>query len=509
MRPGFHVFLIFSAHALALPARTLTATFERSADEAGVPPALLLAIGFEASHLLPHEEASAWGGRTLFDFVEIDEIGGPDLERASALIATDPNRVVADWRLATRAAAALLADSARATNGGMLPDPTDLDAWQPALRAFSGRQEPLLQDLYVQGVYTLLQRGFEAEGVLGTARIAPQPVSVCRPVAPPPGSTDYTGAKAYVQACSENYSDYSRGSADIDMVIIHTVQGSYGGCASWFQNCSAGASAHYVVRSSDGAVTQMVSEADVAWHAGNWDVNLRSVGIEHEGYISECSYYTDELYAGSAALTRDIASRQGVPLDRSHIIGHDEVPDPDGSGYGGSGHHTDPGDCWDWDYYMTLLTGGSGGELIGYVRAEGIYNADGNLVGATAWIEETGATTVVGEDGLYRFAGAPAGNYTVHASISGYAEGTCFAELTGSQEWCSIALFPGTVEDTGGGADTGEDTGTDKLPLRPPGAPGKPVEMPEVGAGCAALPGASAGWALALAALGLRRARRR
>lgn len=102
------------------------------------------------------------------------------------------------------------------------------------------------------------------------------------------------------------------------------------------------------------------------------------------------------------------------------------------------------------------------------MRAEDIYNADGNLVGATAWIEETGETTVVGEDGLYRFAGVPAGNYTVHASISGYAEGTCLAELTGSQEWCSIALFPGTDEDTGGGADAGEDTGTDKLPSARP-----------------------------------------
>lgn len=506
------MFLLFAPSVFAaapLPVAEgaeLAAWFEQAAEAEGVPPVLLLAVGYEASHLVPQTETSAWGGRTFFDFVEADEVGGPDLERASALIGADPNRVITDWRLATRAAAALLADSARAANGGMLPPADALDAWQPALRAFSGRHEVFLQDLYVEGVVALLQRGFSADGRLGAVTVAPQAVSACRPAAPPPGSTDYSGAAKYVQACDDNYTDDSRSGSDIDMVVIHTVQGSYSGCASWFQNCSAGASAHYVVRSEDGEVTQMVREADIGWHAGNWDVNVRSVGIEHEGYVSDCSYYTEELYAGSAALTLDIATRQGVPLDRSHIIGHDEVPDPDGSGYGGSGHHTDPGDCWDWDYFMGLLTGGSGGELIGYVRADDIYNAEGNLVGATAWIEETGETTVVDEAGLYRFEGVPAGNYTVRASFSGYAEGSCFAELTGTQEWCSIALSPLSDE------PPAEDTGTDEEAPptgRPPGAPGKATALPEVGAACNTTPAASSLWALALAALGSRRARRR
>lgn len=35
-----------------------------------------------------------------------------------------------------------------------------------------------------------------------------------------------------------------------------------------------------------------------------------------------------------------------MPIDRRHVIGHDEVPDPDGTGVGGSHHHTDPGKRW-------------------------------------------------------------------------------------------------------------------------------------------------------------------
>jgi hypothetical protein len=109
-------------------------------------------------------------------------------------------------------------------------------------------------------------------------------------------------------------------------------------------------SAHYVVRSSDGQITQMVREKDRAWHAGNSDYNHRSVGIEHEGYVSDASWFTDQMYRASAALTRDIAGRYGIPKDRTHIIGHVEVPGTD---------HTDPGPYWDWNKYMSYVTGGS------------------------------------------------------------------------------------------------------------------------------------------------------
>lgn len=495
-------------------ATVLRREFATAADEAQVPEALLLALAYEASGLTSRAEASAWGGRTLFDFVEADEVGGPDLERAAMLADADVDDVLAHRAVAIRAAAALLADQAREVNGGVLPPVGELDAWQGAVAAFSGRHEPLLQAFYVEAIYTLLEGGFTAVTDTGRLVVAPQDVNVNAVVPLPPGTTDYAGAEAWVPACEDNYSDYSRGASSIDLIVIHTVQGSYSGCASWFANCSAEASAHYVV-SAGGAVTQMVREADVAWHAGNWDYNERSVGIEHEGYVSDCSDYTDALYRGSAALAADIAARQGVPLDRSHIVGHDEVPDPDGTGYGGSGNHTDPGSCWDWDYYMSLVGGDVSGEVLGYVRANDIYNTEGNLEGASVWIAETGDTTSVGADGLYRFPGLPYGTYTVHASMAGYAEGTCTSELGASQDWCSIALVAGGDDtgvpgsDTGDtGADSGDDSGTDRADV--PGTlhrPGTPTDLADVG-GCASAPG-TPGWALLLLGAAALRGRRR
>jgi N-acetyl-anhydromuramyl-L-alanine amidase AmpD len=132
----------------------------------------------------------------------------------------------------------------------------------------------------------------------------------------------------------------------LDYVIIHVTQETYAGTLSVFQNPKKKVSAHYLVRSADGHVAQCVREADVAWHAGNWDRNTRSIGIEHEGWVDQPAYFTDALYERSAALTAAICTKHGIPKDRAHIIGHHEVPGTD---------HTDPGPNWDWARYIRLV----------------------------------------------------------------------------------------------------------------------------------------------------------
>ncbi|MGW3496833.1 N-acetylmuramoyl-L-alanine amidase [Streptomyces sp. NPDC001020] len=132
----------------------------------------------------------------------------------------------------------------------------------------------------------------------------------------------------------------------IDFVVIHVTQASYTSTLGTFANPSKRVSAHYVVRSADGHISQCVRERDIAWHAGNWDYNTRSVGIEHEGWVDRPGYFTDALYAKSAKLTAAICTRHGIPKDRAHIIGHFEVPGTD---------HTDPGPNWDWRRYLRLV----------------------------------------------------------------------------------------------------------------------------------------------------------
>lgn len=159
-------------------------------------------------------------------------------------------------------------------------------------------------------------------------------------------SPDYPPAE-WQQASTSNYTVSDRPAAyPLDYVIIHVTQETYTKTIGIFQNPRKAVSAHYLVRSADGHVAQCVREADVAWHAGNWDYNTRSIGIEHEGWVDEPAYFTDALYEQSARLTATVCERYGIPKDRAHIIGHYEVPGTD---------HTDPGPHWDWSRYIRMV----------------------------------------------------------------------------------------------------------------------------------------------------------
>ncbi|MFD0428833.1 N-acetylmuramoyl-L-alanine amidase [Streptomyces zhihengii] len=111
----------------------------------------------------------------------------------------------------------------------------------------------------------------------------------------------------------------------------------------------------------------MVENKNIAWHAGNWTANMHDIGIEHEGYaIKAGSWYTEPQYESSAALVKFLAAKYGVPLDREHIVGHDEVPGQLDDKV--AGMHWDAGPYWDWNHYMSLLgaptgAGGAGGPL--------------------------------------------------------------------------------------------------------------------------------------------------
>jgi hypothetical protein len=108
------------------------------------------------------------------------------------------------------------------------------------------------------------------------------------------------------------------------------------------------------VISRGGDVVQLVSTSDVAWHAGTRRVNRHSIGIEPEGFTRRGGF-TQAQYEASARLVAWLALRAGMPVDRRHVIGHAEVPAPNGHGRGGANHHSDPGRKWDWDRYMALV----------------------------------------------------------------------------------------------------------------------------------------------------------
>ena len=169
--------------------------------------------------------------------------------------------------------------------------------------------------------------------------------------------------------------NFEQRTKEVSAVVIHYTEGSYAGCISWFKNCDAQVSAHYVIRSVDGQITQMVREADKAWHART--ANGYTIGIEHEAYGNVWEFFTEAMYRSSADLVRNICSRyetinghrtfyrdtldDGTLLNSgvhdlggetacTKIRGHQHYPDQS---------HTDPGPYWDWNYYYKLINEGT------------------------------------------------------------------------------------------------------------------------------------------------------
>lgn len=197
----------------------------------------------------------------------------------------------------------------------------------------------------------------------------------------------------------------SRSGTAISAVTVHTIQGSYAGAISWAKNCTSNVSYHYVARSSDGQITQMVDESQKAWHVGS--ANPYAIGIEHEGYVSDASWYTTAMYNGSANLVRDITQSGygmlptrtyfGAPSSGTntlgactHIKGHQHFPNQ---------NHTDPGVNWNWKRYYHLINNSP--NVTTETAANGTYFDTGGTTGdysnderTLKLIQPTGASTV-------------------------------------------------------------------------------------------------------------------
>lgn len=130
----------------------------------------------------------------------------------------------------------------------------------------------------------------------------------------------------------------------VDRIVIHTMEGTYKGTISWFQKPGrpVPTAAHYLF-SIHGDVCQMVADEKKCLHANSY--NSRSIGFEHEGHAAD-TVFPEEMLLASARCAAALCRKFRIPMDRQHIIGHNEVPDAT---------HTDPGAHWPWDRYMDMV----------------------------------------------------------------------------------------------------------------------------------------------------------
>ena len=96
------------------------------------------------------------------------------------------------------------------------------------------------------------------------------------------------------------------------IVIHHAATTDFDGIGRTFKTPGRQASAHYGVGRSKN-VDQYVSEADIAWHCGNWNGNLTSVGIENVNSTGAPTWnIADSTFETLVELVRDIAKRNGL-----------------------------------------------------------------------------------------------------------------------------------------------------------------------------------------------------
>jgi N-acetylmuramoyl-L-alanine amidase len=334
---------------LAQSHSSLKAQFETAARKYKVPVELLLAMGYyNTLWEMPPPSASAYHkgdpeGRGDYGMMQLTQNPSRNtLGKAAKLTGLSGDRLKNDRSANIEGGAAFLSDLVGKSK------PKVLNGWQEALTRYADT------DLYASQVYRVLKGGASLTISTGERlKLSPQDVEVPQVYTAQSGATDYPQA-VWRPAAFCNYTDSNRETSyDVRKIVIHVAEGSYSGTIRWFENCAAQASAHYVV-SREGRVAQCVRNEDIAWHAGWWDTNTHSIGIEHAGFIDNPEWFTRSMYHSSARLSAWCCKEYKIPIDRKHIIGHDEVPGCSGSG-GGVDCHTDPGPYWNWKEYMLLI----------------------------------------------------------------------------------------------------------------------------------------------------------
>ncbi|MFJ3222290.1 N-acetylmuramoyl-L-alanine amidase [Streptomyces sp. NPDC086783] len=292
------------------------------------------------------------------------------LRKASELTGLSPERLRTDAAANVAGGAALLAAAQRQLGEPLSGDPAD---WYGAVARFSAADDSATAAAYADDVYDVIRGGERrttdtGERVTLAARPALRPdTAQLRRAGLRQASAEGTECPAnvsceWIPAPYEEFGDGDYGNHDlgdrpaaqrIEYIVVHDTEGAWEGVLNMVQDPTY-VSWNYTLRSTDGHIAQHVKAKDVAWHAGNWYVNAKSVGLEHEGFLaSPDAWYTEAMYRSSARLVTYLARKYGIPLDRQHILGHDNVPGPTASTV--PGMHTDPGPYWDWQHYFALM----------------------------------------------------------------------------------------------------------------------------------------------------------
>ncbi|HUI30282.1 MAG TPA: Ig-like domain-containing protein [Candidatus Acidoferrales bacterium] len=359
MKTIFVVITLIVVKTFAQSPAQCTQYFQSVSSEFNVPAPILEAIGYIETHW---SQGVAGGDRGVMG-LRNDSRFSYSLDSAAKLIGLPVDSLLSDPYLNIRGAAALLSEYRNQTNKQSMVVTDSLPTWSGVIARYSGIPQPDIALEFAYHTLQYVQSGVDADGIVILPQSVdlsgfPEPVKATGFIKP----GDPIPKPVWVGSPSYN----SRSGAPIIFLIIHDTEEQFDYAVSLFENVSDQASAHYLVRSQDGYIDQFVNDSDRAWAVVCW--NSITLNIEHEGFVSDSSFYTEAEYESSARLTASLCEKFGIPEDSLHIFGHDAWSYPwfnlipfsqyvpyVGSGYATCNNHTDPGKYWNWHHYFDLV----------------------------------------------------------------------------------------------------------------------------------------------------------
>lgn len=355
--------LLLGATFLRAQVPDLNACFQSAAVQYNVPVDVLKAVAYAETkfyHHIPDSPVGHNGKPAAYGIMGLRNDGwfGYSLKTGAALINRTEEEVINDVRLNILAGAAYLASIAERRK----EINSDINSWRYVLEEYSGIPQVQVKEFYSFDVFHALKNGVENNGV----ELMPHPevrMEQFSETVNPVNKLKNIESDDYPSAVWSPSQNFTTNGISQKFAVVHDTEGGFAGSVSWLQNPAASASAHYVIRSSDGYIVQLVLEANRAWHVSCW--NSHMLGVEHEGYVANPAYFTDAMYISSAALFRHFCTKFNIPFSRNRIIGHNEWQNATWKSWmatnystinTGCNTHTDPGKYWDWGFYMQLIS---------------------------------------------------------------------------------------------------------------------------------------------------------
>ena len=307
------------------------ATTEKYIDDAAAEfrvPAIILKAAAQVQSNWAQTGPSFYGSYGMMGLIETDRV--KQITLAAGITKSSVDEIKNEAKANIRAAAALLAYYQKGK-----PKSDNLADWFEATRELTGLSDEEMKTSLATSFYNVIKNGSKTVSLWREIiEIDANPITIPEyKNAPekanrsvqgvPSTTTDYPTAVNRLATC--NYAT-GRNGYNIDYYFVHYIAvGTYAGSIAWFRDCTRTtglSSANYIIRNSDGEISQVVRESDRAYAQGVTQYNGGGISTEHEVLTTNLAMWDSEpMLVAAANLAIDVCNRNNIPRVRRGVNG--------------------------------------------------------------------------------------------------------------------------------------------------------------------------------------------